>query len=213
MGDAKLIFIVIFMVIALIRAIRNSAQERPQGQQADAEAAAKRRRVQSDIDAFLTEVGASPAPKQTTEPPTPAPQRARRQESAAKRRQAGNRRRPPRPQERQRQQATARQPKDSPPITERALGSGISEHVDQYIAQHVAEHVDSNVDDHLEVDIAHSVSSHLGDRSAELPSLTQAGVDVPTTAENFRQLLRSRQGVRQAILLNEILTRPRALRH
>ena len=206
MGEAQLIFIVIFMIIALIRAIKNSAQERPDGQPAEMEAGAKRRRVQSDIDAFLSEFGAAPATKPPGERPKPTPQRSRRQESAAKRRQnAGPQRQR---QQDQRQQALASTRKQTPSNIERPLGSGISEHVDKYISQHV----DSNADSLVEADIARSVNSHLGDRSAELPSLTQAGVEMPTTAATFRQLLKSRQGVRQAILLNEVLTRPRALR-
>ncbi|MEO2033282.1 MAG: hypothetical protein ABGZ35_14475 [Planctomycetaceae bacterium] len=217
MGEAKLIFIVIFMVIALIRAIRNNAPAKPEDKQAGAEAAVNRRRVQSDIDAFLSEVGAAPAQAPARERPTPAPQRARRQETSAQRRQnRGLQQRRQRQQDEgqqgQRQQAPANSRKATSPITERPPGSGISEHVDRYISQHVADHVDSKVDDLVEVDIAHSVNSHLGNRSAELPSLTQAGVDLPTSAATFRKLLRSREGARQAILLNEILARPRPLR-
>lgn len=228
MGEAKLIFIVIFMIIALIRAIRNSAMNRPGGQQVDADAVGRRRKVQSDIDAFLSEVEASAASKAAPDSARSGSPQTRGQRTADARSQDSSRKRRKREQRRQRQQQQAARTPPQPsrerqalaersgrtsPVGERPLGSGISEHVATHIAQHTSTHLDSEVEDSFETDIVHSVASHLGHRSTELPALTKTTTaSVPSSATAIRQLLSSRDGVRQAILLNEILSRPRSLR-
>ena len=84
------------------------------------------------------------------------------------------------------------------------------EHVDTYIRQHVEEYVESHVDDYLDDDIVESVETHLGSRAAQMPK-SDSGPS-PDAGARFRQLLRSQDGMRQAILLNEILQRPGSIR-
>ena len=197
----KLVIILVFAIIAIVRALKNAAEDKKGGQRVNANAPERRRRVQSEIDAFLTEVGAG-------EPVPPA--QANQQKSKQQRRQ----------QQSQQQNASAASQRQAPlerqtqnsPTKERSLGSGINEHVDSYISQHVAEHIETDVDDFVEAHIVDSVESHLGDHSTELPSLTSSGPIQPTSASEFRKLLKSRSGVRQAVLLNEVLKRPSSLR-
>ena len=90
------------------------------------------------------------------------------------------------------------------------------EHVDTYIRQHVEEYVESHVDDYLDDDIVESVETHLGSRAggwsmSESLSSSDSGPS-PDAGARFRQLLRSQDGMRQAILLNEILQRPGSIR-
>ncbi len=73
--------------------------------------------------------------------------------------------------------------------------------------QHIR-HLDTAVDDHVKTDIVDSVNSHLGQFSGDD---TGARTGNPTAAR-LVATLRSPEGVRQAMLINEILSRPRALR-
>jgi len=186
--DIRFIFFVLFIVFSIFRSIAQKNQPK-QGQELTArEAAARRKKAQSDIDAFLNEVGA-PAKQQPTRP---------------QQRSAENRPRRSQPQRQMRPAQDVSEP--------RPLGSGISEHVDSYITQHVDEYVDSQVDDFVEVDIAQSVESHLGDRRSEMPPRTETADSPESPAVRFRKLLQDPEGVRQAIMLNEVMSRPRVLR-
>jgi hypothetical protein len=176
----KSVFFLVFVIITIVRALKSAADEKKLGQRVDANAPERRRRVQSEIDAFLTEVSdGKPAP--------PAP--ANQQKS-----------------EQQRQLSTQQRRQ------QQSLESGINEYVDSYRSQHVAEHIETDVDGVVQTHIVDSMESHLGNRSAELPPLTSSGSTQPTSASEFRKLLKSRSGVRQAVLLNEVLNRPRSLR-
>ena len=204
--DRQLIVFLIFGIIALVRWLRRNADETEDAQQTTVNAPERRRRVQSEIDAFLTEVGAGK--------PVP-PAQTNQQKSEQRRQRRTQQRRQPQQQiasaASQRKAPLERQAQNSP-TPERSLGSGINKHVDSYISRHVAEHIETDVDDFVEAHIVDSVENHLGNRSTELPALTSSGTKQPTSASEFRKLLKSRSGVRQAILLNEVLTRPRSLR-
>jgi hypothetical protein len=90
---------------------------------------------------------------------------------------------------------------------------GISEHVDQYITQHVAEHIDDDVTEYVEATIVNNVNDNLGDRALEMPTMaTSSGRSSTKAAEAVAGMLRDPKGVRNAIMVNEILSRPRALR-
>ena len=213
MDKFQIIVVVIFMISALIRAVRRNAKNDPGIRQNPALAAKQQRKIQSDIDAFLAEVSdhsaARPASEHLQEPGRIPAKPQQRQNHPA-----------PHPTGPERNPGAFRHTV-TPPASratrprsalERPLGSGITDHVDTYISQHVSEHVDSHVDDFVEADIAESVVSHLGDRSNEISDLTSSRTDPRTPAARFRQLLKSQNGVRQAILLNEVLTKPRILR-
>jgi hypothetical protein len=198
MNDLRILIFLVFGAIALVNYLRRNALARQDDQRADAEAPDRRQKAQSNIEAFLSKVGAANEKK-------PRRQQSSQQRSKKRRpREQQSQRRAPRQRSEQRQT-------EATPVSAHSLGTGVSEHVDTYISQHVVEHVESHVDDFVEVDIVDSVESHLGDRSAELPELTRTETPRPTTADEFRSLLRSRSGVRQAILLNEVLKKPRAL--
>jgi len=188
---------IVFLVIGLISLIRSINQAKNQKEQVNrGDAPARRQKVPSEIEAFLTEVKSAAG--------TAAPVDQREQQAARKR-----------AKQRRRQQArrARTQTNTAPPeSSQRPLGSGISEHVDSYINKHIEDYVDSKVDDLVEVDIIDTVEDHLGNRSMEMPAATKTSSDKRDAAARFRELLKSREGVRQAILLNEVLARPRCLR-
>jgi len=80
-----------------------------------------------------------------------------------------------------------------------ALRDSLSSHVEHYIGDHVEEHIDSSVDD--------SVREHLGAFQAQSVSAARSAL-----ATNFLKDLRTPDGVRKAVLMQEILQRPRVLR-
>ena len=167
-------------------------------------------RVQSEIENFLAEVtGARPQQNRK-------PQQSQRSQERAKRRQAEAQQRRRLEQEKQaeeqrRRAAEARKRKRLQQKKKRQVGSGIAQHVDQYITQHVAEHIDDDVDEYVEATIVDAVEDHLGARDVEMPS---SGPRKKTheAASAVLKLLQDPKGVRNAILVNEILSRPRALR-
>jgi Skp family chaperone for outer membrane proteins len=192
---------IVFLVIGLISLIRTMNQAKNQNQKPQAnrgDAPPRRQKVQNEIEAFLTEVKSAA----NTAAPDQQQQQAERKRAQQLRRQQAQRARQARQQSRPAQAKTS----------QRSLGSGIGDHVASYISQHVEEYVDSKVDDKVEANIVRNVDRHLGNRSTEMPAATTASSGEQKVSSRFRELLKSREGIRQAILLNEILTRPRSLR-
>lgn len=117
------------------------------------------------------------------------------------------------------QRRAATKAADSPrqPLSEHHLRddhkfeSTVGKHVSQYMQEG---HVGQHVTDHLTHDVNKSVSSHLGVFANEAPTWQEydepRGIDA--SIELFA-LLRSPDGVRQAILVNEVLSRPLGLRN
>jgi len=102
--------------------------------------------------------------------------------------------------------------------SEKELGSSVRKH----LAAHMEpDNVDLQVENYLAHDVQASVSEHLGRFAAEESKTTATRLETTTgvtspavgvTPAAMLQLLQSPQGIRQAILLSEILQRPRALR-
>ena len=172
----------------------------------------RRQRVQSEIESFLAEVTGAKKPARPAAESQRTRQRRerRRQQEEAKRRQQEEQKRQQELEARRRRQRSAVQAKSRKP-GERKVGSGVSQHVDEYINQHVAEHIDHDVDEYVEATIVDGVDEHLGERDREMPAFTSVKRQ-ESAAASVASLLKDPVGVRNAILINEILSRPRALR-
>lgn len=83
------------------------------------------------------------------------------------------------------------------------VGSGVREHVNEYIGQHVHQHMKKQIDDYVTADMSG------GTVAAVVPDTQEQG---HKAAAELIARLRSPEGMRQAILVNEILSRPRSLR-
>lgn len=117
------------------------------------------------------------------------------------------------------QRRAATKPADSPrqPLSEHHLRdehkfeSTVGKHVSQYMREGK---VSQHVTEHLSHDINKSVDSHLGSFENEAPTWQEydepSGVDA---SQELLALLRSPGGIRQAILVNEVLSRPLGLRN
>ncbi len=89
----------------------------------------------------------------------------------------------------------------------RATGAGVRAHVESFIGDHVREHMDSHIDTAVRKHIDQHVQQHIGTGlSADSEEST-----LPQSVGEIRRLLQSPDGARKAILINEILTRPRSL--
>lgn len=89
-----------------------------------------------------------------------------------------------------------------------ATGAGVSRHVEQAISAHVRQHVGSTIGESVRRDIDEHVEATFGrDAAGGGASGGQAG-----GAAGIRRILKSPGGVQQAMLVSEILNRPRIFR-
>lgn len=86
------------------------------------------------------------------------------------------------------------------------LGAGLRNHVSSFLQ---ADRVATEVERDLPNRIAQEVNADLGPRQLTSPT---AAIAKPVAVHPLIRLLRDQQGVRQAIALQEILQKPRALR-
>lgn len=101
--------------------------------------------------------------------------------------------------------ATSEQSIESRKLPESSLGQGLVEHTEQYIAGNEAAkqaHFES-----LGSGVVQSVSSHLGDSTFQ-PTSSQK----ESKSANIREMLSKPENIRQAILLNEVLSKPISIR-
>ena len=164
-------------------------QPKPQGQ-----------RISSDPTSFLPEMTqqgvARPAAMTAGSRRSKTPDSARGQQSRPRKQKSG---------------PTAR-PSANPVGVDRSPGSGVGAHVDTFIGQHVKSHIGNQLADSVKTDISDQVRSHLGEDRNKPPAPTAATTHGSAAAGDLLLALRSPQGVRQAILISEVLSKPKALR-
>jgi hypothetical protein len=179
-------------VIALISWVANKIKEsgnaNAAGMAVDPDEVAEGNvRVQAEIDRFLQEVrgGGQPAPKPEVAPPVAEPAAPKKWQRLSERHSISDRH-----------------------INSRIDGAGLDGDFDGDSDERMSQHVD----DDLGHGVAQSVASHMG------PSVgTDAGSGISYdasewTAENVVGLLTSPNGIRQAMLVHEILSRPKGRR-
>lgn len=197
--------------------------------------AGQRDRVQAEMEAFLSDVragnagprpdaGTSPAGRSTTPAvasasqsrpesrpraaaSSPTSDSASRRSSSGEKNRQGSRKAAaesgsvPRPPKKKGGGSAERKPSD--------MGSGIRKHVNQHIGQHVDQHMKRQIDDRVRADLSGGLP-HQEDQDASATG--QAVPGKSSTAGSLFETLRSPGGVRQAMLINEILSRPRVFR-
>ena len=90
--------------------------------------------------------------------------------------------------------------------------SGVGAHVDSYIGQHVKSHIGHQIGDAVRNDISDQVRSHLGEDKDKPTAPAVATTHGSVAAGDLLLALRSPQGVKQAIMISEVLSKPKALR-
>ncbi len=91
-------------------------------------------------------------------------------------------------------------------------GSGVGSHVDSFIGQHVNSHIGKQIGDAVQRDINDQVRSHLGEDKNKQAPPAATSTHGSAAAGDLLKALRSPEGVRQAILISEVLGKPKALR-
>ena len=171
-------------------------------------------RLSNEIDNFLQEVtGAGrKKPKETPlelvfdeEPQRRSAPRVRKRPD-----QAG------RTRQRQTPQPKRTQP-DSSAVERRPArdSNRLESSIPAHLADSMENRISHHVEDHLNHDVNDSVAEHLGSFSggdATRSTATPSGRASPARARMIVGLLRDPAGIRQAIVINEVLSRPKALR-
>jgi hypothetical protein len=212
---------VVFLVVMLLGAIMNFINK----QNKQAPARGRRRQpprrggddqLQSEIDSFLQEVGGGRPRERVDEV---AIEIVPDEERSLRRRQR------PRPQSRPAQQPSA--PVEPEQLSERHLTSSIrTRTIGRGLREHVAEYMaDDHIDERVEQDMDHSVGSdwathgeHVatGAGDVEFAPPPAGGTSpygaAPVTTHEIVNLLRNPATIRQAILVSEILSRPKSQR-
>jgi hypothetical protein len=205
------IVITIFIVLRIVFSISKAANQNGQKQRVQAEPGRKRR-VQSEIEAFLSEVTGGKQPDKRDDAEL-ARQRQAQRNAETKRLQRDEKQRRSgdgkKKSVRREQKASTSKSRHR---GERKVGFGVAAHVDEFIGKHVSEHINHDVDEYVEATIVDSVDEHLGRRVIEMPTMATSSVATSSAAASVAKMLRNPEGVRNAIIVNEILSRPRALR-
>ncbi|MEZ6124160.1 MAG: hypothetical protein R3C49_13430 [Planctomycetaceae bacterium] len=227
----KLIVFLIFMGFSIVSSLMKSAREKAEQQKPKAQVdPARRQRVQSEIEAFLNEVGGNSGARRAAAPtPSAEVQQAdrqrqaqeakrKREEQARQRAAKKKQRQPTAPSvpERPKPQRTVRAGSLGQPLTSQIgghrVGGNVSEHVGQYIGRHVEEAIDNDIEEYVEETVIGNVNRNLGRRDLEMPTQTVNSRRTTAAADSVRKMLKDPKGVRNAILVNEILSRPKSLR-
>ncbi len=220
----KLIVFLIIITFSIIKSMIDKAAERkaqlprPPIVRPPAEHKA---RVQSEIESFLSEVKAGNAgeimaqpgqqtvmmdvPRPQQEARSPLPQnRPQPQRNQGQSKGGGNK------QKNQSQQKQQKKKKSQETVARNqaaAVGSGVREHVDQHIGQHVQQHMKNQIAEQVKNDMTGNLR-----RAADAKEATADAKGTNPSAVAILESLKSPIGMRQAMILNEVLSRPRALR-
>lgn len=195
----------LFVLISVILGMINSAKQAA-ARNVPAPPRTPMTPAQESMGRFLegtpTEVRQQPNLQRPQNPPN----QGSRSQQRPQQRQKQNQKKNPQKQSAASQQEQARtNPKP------RNVGSGVSEHVDSFIGDHVRSHMGRDVDKFVKKDIDERVRSHLGSQSSK-PVEMSARDTGSAAAADILSILKTPAGVRHAILVNEILSRPRSLR-
>ena len=196
------LFVVISVIVGMINSVKQAAAKNAAAPQYPPPQRPAMTSAQETMARFLE--GLPPENRQQASAQTPLNQQGQNQ----------------RPQQRQKQQqkknpqkqaAASQQQQTKKNQKPRNVGSGVSEHVDSFIGDHVRSHMGRDVDNFVKKDIDERVKSHLGSQSSK-PVEMSASDTGSAAAEDILSVLKTPAGVRHAILVNEILARPKSLR-
>lgn len=200
----KLIVFVVIIGFSAIQSLIKAAQDKArqqnaggQNRQAEVGVPNRKAQVQNEIEAFLRDATGGDKREQTESMQARERRDKRRRQLEAKREAA------------QRKKAEEQRKAKAKPRS--SVQSSIGSHVDQYIGKHVDEYLDHDVDEYVDATIVDSVDKNLGNRGTEMPGSTRPKKP-PKAAASIAALLRNPDGVRDAILVNEVLSRPRIFR-
>lgn len=202
---------VVIILVGLVQALApifksiadaNAKRNRPPGQQAGVGG-----RNAVEPDSFLPDMVQQGAPRPAANPGRPprSPSQGRSQQGRSS--QQG------RPQRSRKQSGEgAGKASAKPSQGGRSSGTGVGSHVEEFINQHVKSHIGNQIEASVKSDIRDQVKNHLGEKSSPDTTSASSTSHGSAAAADLLTALRSPGGVRQAILMSEILSKPKALR-
>ncbi len=195
------LFVLISVIVGMINSVKQAA-----ARNAPAPTRAPMTPAQESMGRFLEGLPPEDRPQPTAQRPQNQPNQGSRQQQRPPQRQKQSQKKNP-----QKQPAASQQQQGDKNQKPRTVGSGLSQHVDSYIGDHVRSHMGRDVDNFVKKDIDERVRSHLGSQSSK-PVEMSASDTGSAAADDILSVLKTPAGVRHAILVNEILSRPRSLR-
>jgi hypothetical protein len=193
------LFVLISVIAGMINSVKQAAAKNP----AAPPPRAPMTPAQESMGRFLDGLPPEDRQQTTSQRPQNQPnQGSRQQQQRQKQNQKKNS---------QKQPAASQQQQPKKVQKPRTVGSGVSEHVDSFIGDHVRSHMGRDVDNFVKKDIDERVRSHLGSQSSK-PVEMSASDTGSAAADDILSVLKTPAGVRHAILVHEILSRPRSLR-
>lgn len=184
-GLAVLVISIISWLVNLIKGEGNNA---PAGKRA-----APQKDLRSEIEVFLEELNKPPV-RQETPPPRPAPKRAPPQPQQQK---------PKQPQKKRAEPISKRTVSSEPRPGSSNLGAGVRQHVAEHLAAgQVTANAQQNIGHRIDASVAHDLGT----------SSTSQHLTTSHTVHPLITFLSQPGGMRQAMLVHELLQKPRALR-
>ena len=197
------IVVIVFAFISWISNLISRKQQGQRGQAGGRPPQPRNRELASEIDSFLEEVtGNRPTERATIELVSDEELQQRR--GTTRQRRARSERFEKKPQHLERPGSNIAQRKGPGSGN---LGSNLTSHLADYMAE---DHVDDHVEEHLTHAVDQNVSEHLGSFSGGSSARSEAIESRGRTPDEhpIAAILRSPDGVRQAVILTEILSRP-----
>jgi hypothetical protein len=196
-GLGFLIFIIFVIVSNIFRVIQESHKRKAEEQR---RAARMAQRNQGMSDRASTGVPEQrPSGTQSAPPSTgDRPQRKKQKQKAAAAAAA----------------AAGKEPQEGsrPRDRNRPVGSGVAAHVDSYIGEHVKSHIGRDIDASVKRDISDRVRKNLRSERID-PTLELEPAPRTDSATEYLSFLKDPRSVRQAMIINEILSRPKVLQN
>lgn len=221
-----LVFVLVSVIGWIIRQVQGNNQQMPPPVQRPG----RRRdeRVNDEIDSFLQQINRNPDQPKPAEQPRPA----NRPKPPGNRNQAAASQRPAaRPPQQQPAPAQSRRVREENAERSLAASAGLGGSLTQHVREHMAERVAKEAQRDVGQDVKESVQKHMGPMvrtsqgstnparvtTEELfavkgPGPSMDGCCTGPRAENLKKMLRNPESIRQAIIIQEILNRPKCLR-
>lgn len=222
-----LVFVLVSVTGWIIRTVQGNQQQMPPPVQRPG----RRRdeRVNDEIDSFLQQINRNADQQKPAEAARPAANRPRppgnRNQGQGSQRPPA---RPPQPQVSNAPQRRVREENAERPI---AASAGLSSSLTQHVREHMGERVANQAQRDVGQDVKESVQKHMGPMARQAPPATSParmtteelfavkgpgpsldGCCTGPRAETLKKMLRNPSSIRQAIIIQEILNRPKCLR-
>lgn len=221
-----LVFVLVSVIGWIIRQVQGNNQQMPPPVQRPG----RRRdeRVNDEIDNFLQQINRNPDQQKPAEQARPAnrpkPPGNRNQGAVSQRASAKPPQQPPAPAQSRR---VREENAERPLAASAGLGSSLTQHVREHMAERVVKEAQRDVGQ----DVKDSVQKHMASMGRSVqgsssparvsteelfagkgPGPSQGGCCTGARAEGLKKMLRNPESIRQAVIIQEILNRPKCLR-